>query len=73
MNETGQVGAYLALFTEIGLVLLVTILGCVLAGYRLDRQLGTLPVFAMVGLFGGLALGGLVVYRLISRFMARFG
>lgn len=73
MNEPGHLGAYLALFTEIGLVLLVTILACVLAGYWVDGQLGTLPIFAMVGLFGGLALGGLAVYRLITKFLTRFG
>ena len=73
MNETGRVGAYLALFTEIGLVLLVTILGGVLAGNWLDQQLGTLPLLSMVGFFAGLALGGLAVYRLLSRFMTRFG
>jgi hypothetical protein len=73
VNEPGHLGAYLALFTEIGLVLLVTILACVLAGYWLDERLGTLPIFAMLGLFAGLTIGGLAVYRLITRFLARFG
>jgi hypothetical protein len=45
----------------------------VLAGYWVDGQLGTVPVFSMVGLFAGLALSGLAVYRLIIRFLARFG
>ena len=73
MNEPGHLGAYFALFTEIGLVMLVTILASVLAGYWVDGQLGTLPIFSMIGLFGGLALSGLAVYRLIIRFLARFG
>ena len=73
MNEPGRLGAYFALFTEIALVMLVTVLVSVLAGYWVDGQLGTLPIFAMIGLFVGLALSALAVYRLINRFLARFG
>jgi F0F1-type ATP synthase assembly protein I len=42
----------------------------VLAGYWADQQLGTLPIFLLVGLFAGLALGARVIYRLIYRFLA---
>ena len=31
---------------------------------------GVTPLFLLVGLLGGLAAGALVVYRLISRFLA---
>jgi hypothetical protein len=72
VNEPGRLGAYFALFTEIGLAMLVLILGSVLAGYWVDGQLGTLPIFSMIGLFVGLALSGLATYRLIDRFMTRF-
>ena len=72
MNGLGGVGLYLALFSEIGAVLLVTTLVGVLAGDWLDRQLGTLPIFAMVGLLVGLAAGALAVKRLIDRFLSRF-
>ena len=65
-------GAYLALFSEIAIVLLVTTLLGVAAGYWLDRQLGTLPVFVVAGLLLGFAAGGLAVSRLITRFLARF-
>jgi ATP synthase protein I len=72
MNQLGRAGAYLALFSEIGLVLLVTTLAGVLAGYWLDTQLGTLPIFVVAGFLGGAAAGALAIYRLITRFLSRF-
>ncbi len=72
MIEPGKGGAYLALFSEIGLVLLVTTLVGTLAGYWLDKQVGTLPVFVLVGLLGGASIGARAAYRLITRFLARF-
>jgi F0F1-type ATP synthase assembly protein I len=42
----------------------------VLAGYWADQQLGTLPIFLLVGFFVGVALGARVVFRLIFRFLA---
>jgi F0F1-type ATP synthase assembly protein I len=62
--------AYFALFSEIGVVLLVTVLVGVLAGYWADEQLRTLPLFLLVGLFVGMAAGARAVYQLISRFLA---
>ncbi|HEY6058751.1 MAG TPA: AtpZ/AtpI family protein [Candidatus Limnocylindrales bacterium] len=72
MIEPGRTWAYFALFSEIGLVLLVTTLAGVLAGYWLDQQLGSLPIFVVVGLLVGLAAGARAVYRLITRFLASF-
>lgn len=72
MIEPEKGGAYLALFSEIGLVLLVTTLVGTLAGYWLDKQVGTLPVFVLVGLLGGASIGARAAYRLITRFLARF-
>ena len=72
MREPGRVGAYLALFSEIGVVLLVTVLAGVLAGYWIDRQLGTIPVFVLVGFAVGLASGSIAMYRMITRFLDRF-
>jgi F0F1-type ATP synthase assembly protein I len=71
MIEPGRTGAYLALLSEIGLILLATTLIGVLAGYWLDRQIGTLPIFVLIGLAVGLAAGALSVYRLINRFLTR--
>ena len=45
MNEPGRGMAYVALFSEIGVSLLVTTLLGVLVGRWVDGQLGTLPVF----------------------------
>jgi F0F1-type ATP synthase assembly protein I len=73
MIEPGQGAAYLALFSEIGLLLLVTTLGGVLLGYWLDQQLRTLPVFVVIGFFAGAGLGTFGIYRLITRFLARLG
>ena len=72
MDDFGRAGAYLALFSEIAILLLVTTLLGVLAGYWLDQQLRTLPVLVVAGLLIGFAMGGVGVYRLITRFLARF-
>ena len=65
-------GAYFALFSEIGMILLVTSLAGVAAGYWADQQLGTLPVFALVGFLAGAGIGTFGIYRLITRFLKRF-
>jgi F0F1-type ATP synthase assembly protein I len=72
VNGLGRAGVYLALFSEIGIVLLVTILAGVLVGYWADKTLGTLPILALLGFFLGMTAGSIAVYRLISRFLARF-
>jgi F0F1-type ATP synthase assembly protein I len=72
VNDPGRALAYFALFSEIGLVLLVTTLAGVLGGYWLDQRIGTLPIFVLVGLAVGLGAGSLAVYRLIERFLAGF-
>jgi F0F1-type ATP synthase assembly protein I len=69
MIEPGRAGAYLALFSEIGFVLLVTTLAGVLAGYWADGQLGTLPIFVIVGFLAGAGSGTVMIYRLVSRFL----
>jgi F0F1-type ATP synthase assembly protein I len=72
LNDLGRAGAYLALFSEIALVLLVTTLLGALSGYWLDQRLGTLPILAVAGFLVGFGSGGIGVYRLIVRFLARF-
>jgi hypothetical protein len=69
MIEPGRTGAYIALFSEIGIVLLVTTLIGVLAGYWADGQLGTLPIFLIVGFLAGAGSGTVMIYRLVSRFL----
>ena len=70
MIEPGRGWAYFALFSEIGFVLFVTTLGGALAGNWLDLQIGTRPIFILVGLFVGLAAGARAAYTLIQRFLA---
>ena len=69
MIEPGRAGAYIALFSEIGIVLLVTTLVGVLAGNWADGQLGTLPIFLIVGFLAGAGSGTVMIYRLVSRFL----
>ncbi|MEO6350637.1 MAG: AtpZ/AtpI family protein [Candidatus Limnocylindrales bacterium] len=72
MDDLGRMGAYLALFSEIAIILLVTTLFGVLGGNWLDQRLGTLPALTVVGMLVGFGLGGVGVHRLITRFLARF-
>ena len=71
MNDLGRVGAYFALFSEIGIVFLIMTLAGVLAGYWVDQRLGTIPIFVLVGFLLGSGTGAIGVYRLITRFLAR--
>ncbi|GAC1662957.1 MAG: hypothetical protein NVS9B8_01170 [Candidatus Limnocylindrales bacterium] len=70
MIEPGRGLAYAALFSEIGISLLVTTLIGVLAGHWVDEQLGTLPLFVIVGFLAGAGAGTVMIYRLVSRFLA---
>jgi F0F1-type ATP synthase assembly protein I len=72
MNDFGRAGAYLALFSEIGIVLFTTTILGVLGGLWVDDQLRTRPVFIVAGLLIGFGAGALAVYRLVTRFLARF-
>ncbi len=70
MIEPGRGWAYVALFSEIGISLLVTTLIGVLAGRWVDGQLGTLPIFLIVGFFLGAGAGTVAIVRLVSRFLS---
>ena len=70
MIEPGRGWAYAALFSEIGLSLLVTTLVGVLAGHWVDEQLGmTVPIFMIVGFLLGAGSGTVLIYRVVSRFL----
>jgi ATP synthase protein I len=69
MIEPGRGGAYAVLFSEIGISLLVTTLIGVLAGRWVDAQLGTLPIFVIIGFLLGAGSGTVMIYRLVSRFL----
>jgi F0F1-type ATP synthase assembly protein I len=70
--EPGKAGLYLALFSEIGAVLLIATLLGALGGHWVDEQLGISPVALLVGSLGGFGSGWIVAYRLITRFLAKF-
>jgi ATP synthase protein I len=67
--EPGRGAAYAVLFSEIGISLLITTLVGVLVGRWIDAQLGSLPVFVIVGFLVGAGSGTLMIYRLVSRFL----
>jgi len=71
MDSYGKAFGYFALFSEIGFVLLVATLGGALAGYWLDEQVGTKPLFVVLGFLVGALLGAMADWRLISRFLER--
>ncbi len=72
MTESGRGWAYVVLFSEIGVSLLVTTLVGVLVGYWVDKQVGSLPLFLVIGFFVGAGAGTLMIVRLISRFLKTF-
>ena len=70
MIEPGRGWAYAALFSEIGLSLLVTTLVGVLVGHWVDQQLGlAVPVFVLLGFLLGAGSGTVLIYRLVNRFL----
>lgn len=71
MNEFGKTSAYVALFSEIGFVLLIAVLAGVLGGDWLDRRLGTTPILALVGFGLGTTGGAIAGWRFIARFLAQ--
>lgn len=70
--EPGKGGAYFALFSEIGLVLLVATLMGVGVGYFIDTRLGSLPIFVLIGFLIGAGVGARGIYKLVTRFLASF-
>jgi F0F1-type ATP synthase assembly protein I len=73
MIEPGRGGAYVVLFSEIGIGLLVTTLIGALGGHWVDEQLGmTFPVFMLIGFFLGALAGTMMIVRLVSRFLKSF-
>ena len=73
MIEHGRGWAYVALFSEIGISLLVTTLIGALGGHWIDGQLGTaFPIFMLIGFFVGAGAGTVMILWLVSRFLKTF-
>ncbi len=72
LTTIGGRSAYLALFSQIGVMLLVATLGGALLGNAVDKGLGTRPLFLIVGFAAGAAVGTVGVARLVARALARF-
>lgn len=71
MNGLGKASGYLALFSEIGFVLLFTVLAGTFAGYWLDQRLGTIPIFVLVGFAIGGTSGAIGCWRLMAGFLRK--
>jgi F0F1-type ATP synthase assembly protein I len=59
--------AYLALFSQIGISLLIANLGGALLGHWIDGQLSSGPLFLILGFIGGFTAGAVVAARLVQR------
>jgi hypothetical protein len=65
-------GAYLALFSQIGISLLITNLGGALLGHWLDGQLNSEPIFLILGFIGGFSAGAVIAAQLVQRTLRQF-
>ena len=51
----------------VGITFVVATAGATIAGYYLDRWLGTLPLFTLIGLALGIATGFREFFRMVKR------
>lgn len=56
-----------------GMTFALTITVATLLGFWLDRRFGTLPLFTLVGTFGGMGLGGFWLWARLRRAQNRGG
>jgi len=70
MSDIGK-GAYLALFSQIGISLLIANLGGALLGHWIDGQLNSEPIFLILGFVGGFTAGAVAAARLVQRALRR--
>ena len=66
MSDIGK-GAYLALFSQIGISLLIANLGGALLGHWIDGQLNSGPILLILGFVGGFTAGAVAAARLVQR------
>lgn len=70
LTTIGGKGMYLTLFSQIGVMLLVTTLGGALGGDWLDSKLGSRPFGLVFGFLGGFLVGSVGSAQLIRRVLA---
>jgi F0F1-type ATP synthase assembly protein I len=70
MSDMGK-GAYLALFSQIGISLLIANLGGALLGHWIDGQLNSGPIFLVLGFVGGFVAGAVAAARLVQQTLRR--
>jgi len=52
---------------SVGITFALVLTGAALLGFWLDRRLGTIPLFTLIGTLGGTGLGGFWVYQRMRR------
>ena len=68
MSDIGR-GAYIALFSQIGISLLIANLGGALLGHWIDGQINSGPIFLILGFVGGFVAGAVAAARLVQRML----
>lgn len=68
----GSKSAYFALFSQIGITLLVANLGGALLGRWVDSLLNSGPIFLIVGFIGGFVVGALGAAQIVARGLKQF-
>ena len=66
-GSLGSKSAYFALFSQIGISLLIANLGGALLGHWIDGQLNSGPIFLILGFIGGFTAGAVAAARLVQR------
>ena len=72
LTSIGGKSAYIALFSQIGITLLVANLGGALLGHWVDGLLGSGPLLLVVGFMIGFGVGAIGAAQLVTRALKRF-
>lgn len=64
-----EIATMLSLLSQIGIMMLVSILGCMFIGRFIDSKINTGPVFLMIFIVLGIGGAFMSVYKTISRYI----
>ena len=70
-EERSRVFGALALVTGLGFTVVIAIGVCGVAGYFVDKWLGTSPALLIIGILFGVVVGGFQAYRLVMKTIDR--